>query len=124
MSEAIKVKFEEELSKFKQLEKDREKYISNRQQLESQLTENKMVKTELDLLDENDKVFKLIGAVLVRQELAEARANVEKRIEYITQESKRVEDSLIESAEKQKSQKDKLMAIQEQFKKIAGPGAQ
>ena len=61
-AEAFKAKFEEELTKYKQLEKgnvyfyaplarktylqyflDREKYINNRQQLESQFTENDLV---------------------------------------------------------------------------------
>jgi chaperonin cofactor prefoldin len=41
---------------------------------------------ELDLADDEDTVFKLIGPALVKQDLEEARSNVEKRIEYISQE--------------------------------------
>ena len=41
---------------------------------------------ELDLLEDDANVFKLIGPVLVKQDLAEAKANVNKRIEYITAE--------------------------------------
>lgn len=41
---------------------------------------------ELDLLDEEANVYKLIGPVLVKQDLAEARANVKKRIDYISAE--------------------------------------
>lgn len=41
---------------------------------------------ELDLLNEDTNVYKLIGPVLVKQDLAEANANVRKRIEYITAE--------------------------------------
>lgn len=41
---------------------------------------------ELDLLKEDANVYKLIGPVLVKQDLAEANANVRKRIEYITAE--------------------------------------
>ncbi|PAV88985.1 hypothetical protein WR25_14944 [Diploscapter pachys] len=110
-------KFEEELNKFKQLEKDREKYINNRQQLESQLTENTLVKQELDLMDSDAKVYKLIGAVLVRQDLAEARANVDKRLEYINAEIKRVEDNLSDFETKMKTQQNKLMSIQEAARK-------
>uniref|UniRef100_A0A1I7XLG2 Probable prefoldin subunit 6 n=1 Tax=Heterorhabditis bacteriophora TaxID=37862 RepID=A0A1I7XLG2_HETBA len=117
MSDTLKAKFEEELNKFKQVEKDREKYISNRQQLESQLTENNLVKTEFDLLDEDARVYKLIGAVLVRQDLAEARANVDKRLEYISAEIKRVDDNLSDFAEKTKIHKEKLVALQESFKR-------
>lgn len=41
---------------------------------------------ELDRLEADAKVFKLIGPVLVKQDLAEARQNVEKRITYIRTE--------------------------------------
>ena len=41
---------------------------------------------ELDLLDDSARVFKLIGPVLVPQDPAEAKANVGKRIEYISAE--------------------------------------
>jgi hypothetical protein len=41
---------------------------------------------ELDLLREDANVYKLIGPVLVKQDLAEANANVRKRIEYISAE--------------------------------------
>ena len=61
--------------------------ISSRQQLDSQLTENSGVKEELNLLESDANVFKLIGPVLVKQDLEEARQNVNKRIDYITGET-------------------------------------
>lgn len=86
--------------------------MSGRQKLEAQLTENNIVKEvrlgrwgqrrtllgtvlsytapsplqELALLDGSNVVFKLLGPVLVRQELGEARATVGKRLDYITAE--------------------------------------
>jgi hypothetical protein len=41
---------------------------------------------ELELLSDGANVYKLIGPVLVKQDLAEAKANVKKRIEYISAE--------------------------------------
>ena len=41
---------------------------------------------ELDLLDSANIVYKLIGPVLVRQDLDEAKATVAKRLEYINGE--------------------------------------
>ena len=41
---------------------------------------------ELDLMEDDSVVYKLIGPVLVKQELAEARQNVDKRLEYISKE--------------------------------------
>ncbi|KAK6917198.1 Prefoldin beta-like, partial [Dillenia turbinata] len=55
-----------------------------------QLGENELVLKELDLLKEDANVYKLIGPVLVKQDLAEANANVRKRIDYISAELLRV----------------------------------
>lgn len=41
---------------------------------------------EMEVLEENDVVYKLIGPALIRQDLDEAKSSVEKRIEYITNE--------------------------------------
>lgn len=60
--------------------------IGTRQQLDSQLTENNGVRDELNILESDANVFKLIGPVLVKQDLDEARQNVAKRIDYITSE--------------------------------------
>ena len=38
---------------------------------------------ELELLEEDASVFKLIGPVLVKQELVEVKNNVTKRVEFI-----------------------------------------
>ena len=62
------------------------KALSQRQQLDGQLNENIMVKKELDILKEENDVFKLIGPVLVKQELCEAKQNVDKRMDYIKSE--------------------------------------
>ena len=42
---------------------------------------------ELDLLEDGAVVYKLVGPVLIKQELSEARLTVEKRLEYITKEA-------------------------------------
>lgn len=95
------------------LSPDLSKSMSGRQKLEAQLTENNIVKEvrdwdlwgeegpvlamvlityvpslhqELALLDGSNVVFKLLGPVLVKQELGEARATVGKRLDYITAE--------------------------------------
>ncbi|CAI5977318.1 unnamed protein product, partial [Closterium sp. NIES-64] len=63
----------------------------------------KLIGPELELLEEDAKVFKLIGPVLVPQDLAEARANVGKRLEYISSEVKRLEGALKQLEQKQAS---------------------
>ena len=66
--------------------KEYQTIINTRQQLDSQLTENNGVKDELNFLESDANVFKMIGPVLVKQDLEEAKQNVSKRIEYISSE--------------------------------------
>ena len=57
-----------------------------RGQCAHQFSENDMVIKELERLEPDAAVFKRIGPVLIRQDLVEARANVNKRLEYIKSE--------------------------------------
>lgn len=41
---------------------------------------------EMKLLEDDATLYKMIGPILVKQDLAEAKQNVDKRIEYITRE--------------------------------------
>ena len=43
----------------------------------------KLFNQELDLLKKDDVVYKLVGPVLLKQDLIEATQTVQKRIEYI-----------------------------------------
>ena len=63
-----------------------QKAVTKRQQLDAQLNENTSVKNELELLKDDGDVFKLIGPVLIKQDLEEAKQNVLKRMDYITGE--------------------------------------
>lgn len=64
----------------------------NLRQLTAQKSENESVKKEFDVLESEGVIWKLTGPLLVRQDKADARANVDKRIEFITTEMARVED--------------------------------
>ncbi|WRX25872.1 Prefoldin beta-like - like 5 [Theobroma cacao] len=80
-----------------------------------QLGENELVLKELDLLNEDANVYKLIGPVLVKQDLAEANANVRKRIEYISAELKRLDASLQDLEEKQYSKREAILKVQQRI---------
>ena len=77
---------QDKISEIQRLQKSAASIQDNRQKLFSQLNENSMVKKELDLLEDDAKVFKLIGPVLVKQDQEEAKSNVNKRIEFIEAE--------------------------------------
>uniref|UniRef100_A0A7E4VVL2 Probable prefoldin subunit 6 n=1 Tax=Panagrellus redivivus TaxID=6233 RepID=A0A7E4VVL2_PANRE len=120
--DAVKKEYEEQLKIYQLAEKERDKLILQRQQLEAQLTENELVKTELQLLQPGTNVFKLIGPTLVKQDLEESKATVDKRLEYITEEIKRSEKSLVDVTNKVNSSKSKVEnALKEVQQKLATP---
>ena len=104
MAELIQKKLHWEVEKYQQLQKDSSKSMSGRQKLEVQLTENN-IKEELTLLDGSNVVFKLLGSILVKQELGEARATVGKRLDYITAEIKLYESQLWDLEQQSEQQK-------------------
>jgi len=120
----LKVEFQKALEELQKGQKEVQKCLETRQKLETQLTENTVVKEELDFLEEDALIFKLTGPVLVKQDLLEAKQTVGKRIDYISTEIKR-QDNTIESIEKdQEKHKDSLKSIQSQLPVPAGIKAQ
>ncbi|KAK6170488.1 hypothetical protein SNE40_018870 [Patella caerulea] len=115
MAEGLQKRLESEVEKFQGVQKDLQKYISSRQKLEAQLSENTLVKAELDLIKDDGTVFKMIGPVLVKQELDEAKQNVQKRIDYINGEIKRHESLIKDLEKKQEAHKEVLSKLQHQF---------
>ena len=118
MAELIQKKLQGEVEKYQQLQKDLSKSMSGRHKLEAQLTENDIVKEELALLDESNVVFKLLGLVLVKQELGEARATVGKRLDYITAEIKRYESQLRGLERQSEQQRETLAQLQWEFQRV------
>ncbi|KAA8519502.1 hypothetical protein F0562_013758 [Nyssa sinensis] len=100
------------------LQKDIAKNHQVRKKYTIQLGENELVLKELDLLNEDANVYKLIGPVLVKQDMAEANANVRKRIEYISAELKRLDATLQDLEDKQNSKKDALLKLQQRIQSV------
>uniref|UniRef100_A0A0D9YPV0 Prefoldin subunit 6 n=1 Tax=Oryza glumipatula TaxID=40148 RepID=A0A0D9YPV0_9ORYZ len=73
---------------------------------------------ELELVNDEANVYKLIGPVLVKQDLAEAKANVKKRIEYISAELKRMDRALKDLEEKQNSKKESIFKLQQKMQAV------
>ncbi|XP_063964956.1 prefoldin subunit 6-like [Lytechinus pictus] len=116
-NEALQKKLQEELEKFKASEKEYQNAVGLRKQLDAQLNENSMVKDELDLLEAGSKVFKMMGPVLIHQDVEEANATVKKRMEYITGEVKRYDIQIKDLEKKQEAHREKLGKLQQEFSK-------
>ncbi|TNM99061.1 prefoldin subunit 6 [Takifugu flavidus] len=123
MADAIQRKLNAEVEKYTQMQKDFSKSVSARQKLETQVTENKIVKEELDLLNSTNTIYKLIGPVLVKQDPEEAKATVTKRLEYINGEIQRYEILLKDLEKKSEEQREVLISLQQEFKKAQGLSA-
>jgi prefoldin beta subunit len=75
--------YEEKLQALQSANAHLRSLVSKQQALDAQLTENSMVFAELDILREDDPVFKLHGKVLVKQDTGEAKATVGQRVKLI-----------------------------------------
>jgi len=86
--------------------------VEVRQRLDAQLSENELVQKEFAGLGPNNRIYKLIGPILVKQEQNEAKANVEKRLEFIRGEIKRVEAQLSEFSKMSEEKKAEIVQVQ------------
>ena len=69
----LQKQFQESAENLQTVQKEYSKTLADRQTLDSQLNENKQVKEELDIAVDGANVFKLIGPVLIKQDLEEAK---------------------------------------------------
>ncbi|XP_076926211.1 prefoldin subunit 6-like [Bidens hawaiensis] len=114
-SRELQKELEAKANDLSKIQKDISKNHQVRKKNTIQLGENELVLKELDLLNEDANVYKLIGPVLVKQDLAEANANVRKRIEYISAELKRLDSTLQDLEEKQNSKKEAIFKLQQRI---------
>ncbi|XP_014090942.1 probable prefoldin subunit 6 [Bactrocera oleae] len=118
-SAALVKKLQSELEAYQNLQKTCVKLVKQRTLLESQLNENKCVLDELNLLGPDNKVYKLYGPVLVKQDLEESRQNVAKRIEYISKELKSSNDTLENMEKDMTKHRETVQKLQQQYQVAA-----
>lgn len=80
---ARKAVIEKMVEDMKEKQAELRKAGAGMQGLQSQLSENALVREELERLADGAKVYKLVGPVLIGQELDEAKATVSTRIGFI-----------------------------------------
>ena len=94
------------------IEKEQSKIRVAISNYENKKTENTMVKNELTLLDDEDIVYKLIGPILVQQEISDAKIQVDSRIEMINKEIHKLEKNYQTNAKKIEGNRQKIADIQ------------
>ena len=75
-------------------------------------------------MEDDAKVYKLIGPVLVKQDLNEARGNVEKRLDYIRAENDRLEKKGEEMSKKYAAAQRDIIDLQQKMMALANPSGQ
>lgn len=78
---------------------------------------------ELDLLSEEDTVYKLVGPVLMKVDLEEAKHNVTKRMEFIESDMKRVDDIIAARQSEQAALGEEIQELQRQMQADAANAA-
>ncbi|EAU92670.1 prefoldin subunit 6 [Coprinopsis cinerea okayama7 len=109
---SLEEKFQQASAEFQKLQLSLTTAIDARERLEAQLSENELVKKEFASLTPENTVYKLIGPVLVQQDQAEAKSNVDTRLDFIRSEIKRVEGQIKDIESKQEKAKQELVALQ------------
>mmetsp|Transcript_8032 Transcript_8032/g.14568 ORF Transcript_8032/g.14568 Transcript_8032/m.14568 type:complete len:135 (+) Transcript_8032:49-453(+) len=115
----MQLRLAELVSEINTIQKDIGKIVNNTQGLQAQLTENSLVKAELELLEDDAKVYKLVGPVLMDQDVAEARLNVNKRVEFIKGDLQRQEERMKTLEKKQDQKRSEMREIQAKMQGLA-----
>jgi len=108
-------------TEYQKLQTDLQNAVEARQRLDSQLQETEMVQKEFTQLPPNTTVYKLIGPVLVPQDQAEAKSNVDTRLDFIRGEIKRLEGQLQDIGAKSEKKKNELVEIQAELQQQSQP---
>ena len=72
-----------------------------------------MVIEELQDLDEEEQVFRLVGPVLLKQDLVEAKDAVKQRVGFIKEEIAKIEDKLTAKQRELEEIQTKVVAMQQ-----------
>ena len=106
--------FKKQLDALQALVKRTRDLVATQQQFEAQAHENSMVEEELNNVAEGPTacVYKLSARVLVRQDLADAKATVKSRLELIAKGAKDTEAAIKRAMAEQDDMRAKLQALQ------------
>jgi prefoldin beta subunit len=114
---------EAEIAIFRELQEEIGKMRGDIQTLAGQQNENEMVKQELDLLDDSANIYKMVGPVLLKNDLEEAKQTVEKRLEFIGGERKKLEAAVAAQEDKARKTAAKVQELQGTMQRAAADAA-
>lgn len=108
VSKDLQAQYEARCSAYNETEEEIRDVQGKIQTLHAQVLENETVKEELDMLDEDSEVFKSMGPVLMKVDLADAKVTVDQRLKHLEREMKNSDNLL---SEKKKTRDEALKAV-------------
>jgi prefoldin beta subunit len=116
----IQRQIEAEAAEIKKIEQEYTKVVAGKRSLVDKKTENEMVLQELNLVTESEAtIYKLVGPILAKQDLAEAKTNVKTRLDYITKEVDRMDHLENEFNGKVEDKRKTIMRLNNEGKQLA-----
>ena len=113
-----------EVQKFRRLQEELQELQGDLQTVAAQETENDIVKQELALLSDPSVVYKMIGPVLIKQDLEDAQQTVHKRLEFIRDEKKKMLRKIDEKQERCQELAVKIQGMQRQLQETTAQALQ
>ena len=107
-----------ESAEIKKIEQEYQKVVQGKRSLVEKKNENEMVLSELNLVKDTESatIYKLVGPILAKQDLGEAKANVKTRLDYITKEVDRMDHLENEFIGKVEDKRKTIMKVQNQMR--------
>lgn len=122
MDRATAMKFNSEMNEhftaIQEAQKKLNGLVAQRAKILAQHNENDMVAKELEVMEDDQPIYKLLGPVLIKQDLGEAKMNVANRLKFFQSEIDRFDRQEKEFTEDLKKHREQLMTIQESVRKI------
>ena len=115
---------DDKVRQWKSMDSDISALFTQKTQALAQFNENTMVKGELDILEEGDNVFKLVGPVLMTIDLEEAKENVAKRVEFIETEISKLDAAIATKQGDQTTLGEEISKLQTEMQKSAAEASQ
>ena len=112
-------KYEFQIKEIESLEKEQSRIRIALSSFENKKNENSMVKSELGLLENDDVVYKLIGPILVKQEIYEAKLQVDHRLEMINKEINKLDKNYRDNNTKIEENRKSLIEIQNKLLQLS-----
>ncbi|KAG5446716.1 Prefoldin subunit 6 [Clonorchis sinensis] len=113
--DAIYKRLNSEVEKVQNIQRELQKCLQAHRQLSAQLSENQNVAEDFTHLNQTNTIYKIVGPVLLKQDLDEAKETVKKRIGYITSELKRLDERIKDMEKQQDGCREQITKLQQRL---------